>query len=83
MKLRKGDYVIAIEGGEVDLYDLVNNLQELEYLTKIKESLLDDGLYPLNKDYELCINSLAALIIYIDELSILMDTSDSKDDSIH
>jgi len=83
MKLRKGDYVIAIEGGEIDLYDLVNNLQELEYLTKIKESLIDDGLYPPNEDYELCINSLAALIIYIDELSILMDTSDQTQKDVH
>lgn len=83
MKLKKGEYIIAIEGGEVDLFDLVNNIQELEYITKIKESLCDDGLFPASKDYEICINSIAAMIVYIDELSVLMDTSDSTRKDVH
>jgi hypothetical protein len=84
MKLKKGEFVIQLELGEIDLFDLVHNSPELDYLTNLKESLVQKGFYKQAKPHELCVNTLAALIAYIDELNCLMDTSEaSKDDSIH
>lgn len=84
MKLKKGEFVIQLELGEIDLFDLVHNSPELDYLTSLKESLVQKGFYKQAKSHELCVNTLAALIAYIDELNCLMDTSEaSKDDSIH
>lgn len=83
MNLKKGEYIIAIEGGEIDLYDLVHNSQEFEYVSKIKESLEDEGLFPSPKYGELDILSIAAIIVYIDELSVLMSDENSSSKDVH
>ena len=82
MKIKKGNFVIQLEQGEIDLYDLVHNSPELDYLTNLKESLVQKGFYKQAKPHELCINTIAALIAYIDELNCLMDTEEAKDDDL-
>ncbi len=73
MKLQKGTYTINLENGEIDLYDILNNPDELNYLTKIKEDLALTGLHKRVGPHEFDILTAAALIYYIDELCILLD----------
>jgi hypothetical protein len=84
MKLKKGEYTIDTPLGEIDLFDLVKNKDELGYIEKVKETLVTEGLYPEAKQGQLCVNSICAFIIYLDELSILIDDSDpKKTDQVH
>jgi hypothetical protein len=78
MKLKKGSYTIGLDGGEIDLFDLVNNPQELEYLAKIREDLALTGLHKRVSSTEFDVLSAAALIYYIDELCILLDDSETN-----
>jgi len=84
MKLKKGDYTIDTPVGEIDIFELIKNKDELDYIRKVKESLVSEGLYPEPRQGQLCINSICAFIIYLNELSILLDDSNPKSkDNVH
>jgi len=78
MKLEKGSYTIGMEGGEIDLYDILHSPEELNYLNKIREDLALTGLHKRVGPHEFDILTAAALIYYIDELCILLDDTNTN-----
>lgn len=83
MRAKAGEYSLHLNLGIFDLVSLRDDKIEGQVLNELKNDLLRQGKFPEPKQGQICWNSIAAFVVYIESVALINDLKREQTEELH